>query len=102
MSIDKGIENGLATAAMAPWEFAPTSQQQLEWPKWGQYYETKGRPAKRLICRLQSGSRSSTGSGWAPQQRPIMSRIWRYMLRDMGRRSVFDRHCCRCTPARSW
>jgi peptide/nickel transport system substrate-binding protein len=43
MSIDKGIENGLATAAMAPWEFAPTSQQQLEWPKWGQYYETKGR-----------------------------------------------------------
>src|SRR5262249_31315737 len=43
MSIDKGIENGLATAAMAPGEFAPTSQQQLEWPKWGQYYETKGK-----------------------------------------------------------
>jgi peptide/nickel transport system substrate-binding protein len=42
VSIDKGIENGLATAAMSPWEFAPTSQQQLEWPKWGQYYETKG------------------------------------------------------------
>jgi len=42
MSIDKGIENGLATAAMPPWEFAPTTQQQLEWPKWGQYYETKG------------------------------------------------------------
>jgi len=42
MSIDKGIENGLATATMSPWEFAPTSQQQLEWPKWGQYYETKG------------------------------------------------------------
>jgi peptide/nickel transport system substrate-binding protein len=42
MSIDKGIENGLATAAMSPWEFAPTSQQQLQWPKWGQYYETKG------------------------------------------------------------
>lgn len=42
MSIDKGVENGLATSAMSPWEFAPTSQQQLEWPKWGQYYETKG------------------------------------------------------------
>ncbi len=42
MSIDKGIENGLATASMPPWELAPTSQQQLEWPKWGQYYETKG------------------------------------------------------------
>jgi peptide/nickel transport system substrate-binding protein len=42
MSMDKGIENGLATAAMSPWELAPTSQQQLQWPKWGQYYETKG------------------------------------------------------------
>jgi peptide/nickel transport system substrate-binding protein len=42
MSIDKGIENGLATAGMSPWEFAPTTQQQLEWPKWGQYYESKG------------------------------------------------------------
>ena len=43
MSIDKGIENGLATAEMSPSEFAPTSQQQLEWPKWGQYMETKGK-----------------------------------------------------------
>ena len=42
MSLDKGIENGLANAAASPWEFAPTSQQELEWPKWGQYYETKG------------------------------------------------------------
>jgi peptide/nickel transport system substrate-binding protein len=42
MSLDKGIENGLANAASSPWEFAPTSQQELEWPKWGQYYETKG------------------------------------------------------------
>src|SRR5215471_10011920 len=43
MSVDKGLENGLANAAASPWELAPTSQEQLEWPKWGQYYETKGR-----------------------------------------------------------
>jgi len=42
MSIAKGIENGLPTADMSPWEFAPTAQQQLQWPKWGQYFETKG------------------------------------------------------------
>jgi peptide/nickel transport system substrate-binding protein len=42
MSIDKGIENGLATADMSPAEFAPTSQEQLQWPKWGQYFQTKG------------------------------------------------------------
>ncbi len=43
MSIDKGIEDGLANASSSPWEFAPTSQQQLEWPKWGQYYENEGK-----------------------------------------------------------
>ena len=43
MALDKGVDNGLANAASSPWEFAPTSQQQLQWPKWGQYYETKGR-----------------------------------------------------------
>ena len=43
MSLDKGIENGLATADMSPSGFAPTDQQQLEWPKWGQYMETKGK-----------------------------------------------------------
>ena len=42
MALDKGIENGLANAASSPWEFAPTTQQELQWPKWGQYYETKG------------------------------------------------------------
>jgi peptide/nickel transport system substrate-binding protein len=42
MSIWFGLENGIPTAEMSPGEFAPTSQQQLQWPKWGQYYETKG------------------------------------------------------------
>ena len=42
MTIWYGIENGIPTAEMQPDEFAPTSQQQLQWPKWGQYYETKG------------------------------------------------------------
>ena len=27
---------------MSPWEVAPTSQQQLQWPQWGQFVETKG------------------------------------------------------------
>ena len=56
MSIDKGIENGLATAAMSPWEFAPTSQQQLEWPKWGQYHRDQGHGGRGArSARRQSG-----------------------------------------------
>jgi peptide/nickel transport system substrate-binding protein len=42
MSIWYGLENGIPTADMSPQEFAPTNQQQLQWPKWGQYYETRG------------------------------------------------------------
>ena len=37
-----GYDNGIPTAAMAPWEFAPTRQDLLHWPLWGQYQETKG------------------------------------------------------------
>ena len=40
MSIWWGLENGLPTADTSPDEFAPTSQLQLQWPKFGQYYET--------------------------------------------------------------
>ena len=42
MSVWSGFENGIPTAAMSPAELAPTSQQQLQWPKWGQYFETSG------------------------------------------------------------
>ncbi len=47
MALDKGVENGLANATSSPWEFAPTTQQQLEWPKWGQYFETRGAAGER-------------------------------------------------------
>jgi peptide/nickel transport system substrate-binding protein len=42
MTVWTGIENGLPTADMSPWELAPTTQQQWMWPKWGQYLETSG------------------------------------------------------------
>lgn len=43
MSVWFGLENALPTAATPPNELAPTSQQQLNWPKWGQHWETGGR-----------------------------------------------------------
>jgi peptide/nickel transport system substrate-binding protein len=76
MSISKGLENGLVTAAMPPLELTPTSQQQLQWPKWGQYYENKGAAgeapdmpfAKDLLRLLQawfnSGSMEERGKIW--------------------------------------
>jgi len=80
MSLDKGIENGLATADMSPWQFAPTAQHQLEWPKWGQYAETKGKAGEapdlpsaiRLKDLYQSWLAASEGDEHA--------RIWHQML----------------------
>jgi len=46
MSVWTGLENGLATAAFSPSELAPVDQNDLEWPKWGQYYETRGMSGK--------------------------------------------------------
>ena len=42
MAIAKGIDNGIPTADMAPTEFVPIEQNQYQWPKWGQFYETGG------------------------------------------------------------
>lgn len=42
MAIWFGKENGVAGADMSPAEFAPSSQQQLQWPRWGQFHETGG------------------------------------------------------------
>lgn len=42
MSIFNGVDNGLATANSVPSEFVPVQQDNLQWPKWGQYYQTDG------------------------------------------------------------
>jgi peptide/nickel transport system substrate-binding protein len=81
MSISYGLENGIPTADMSPWEFAPTSQfDQYQWPKWGQYWETKGEAgeapdmpeAKELLSLFQS---------WrAAQSSAERAAIWHQML----------------------
>ena len=67
---------------MSPWELAPTCQQQLEWPKWGQYVDTKGQSgeapelpaAMRLKELYESWLAASAGDEHAL--------IWHDMLRS--------------------
>ncbi len=42
MSVWTGLDNGLPTPDSSPAELAPDMQQSYEWPKWGQYWETRG------------------------------------------------------------
>jgi peptide/nickel transport system substrate-binding protein len=48
ISVWSGIENGLATPDNSPDELAPTSQLQLQWPKFGQYVETGGKSGEAV------------------------------------------------------
>lgn len=56
MSTWQGYSNAIPIAAMSPAELAPTDQQHLQWPKWGQYTETSGQsgeePALVEVHRL--------------------------------------------------
>src|SRR6185312_8366107 len=47
MSVWSGLNNGVPTPEMSPAELAPTTQEQLEWPMWGQYYEQNRRGGEK-------------------------------------------------------
>ena len=48
MSVWTGMDNGFPSADMSPWEFTPTSQQQFQWAKWGQFLETTGESGEKV------------------------------------------------------
>ena len=76
ISIWGGFENGVPTPDMSPAELAPTMQHSLQWPKWGQYFETSGGsgeppdlPAALELVRLNeqwlaAGSREEREAAW--------------------------------------
>lgn len=48
MSASHGLDNAIPSALMPPTELAPMRQDNLSWPKWGQYVETKGASGERI------------------------------------------------------
>jgi len=80
VSIWSGIENGLPNADTIPDELAPTSQQQLQWPKWGQYYQTKGKIGEKpLLAAAQELLELNRRWVTAPD-RAAREKIWHRML----------------------
>jgi peptide/nickel transport system substrate-binding protein len=79
---------GLPTPDMSPDWLAPVSLQQLQWPKWGAYYESKGHegeaptlPAARRLVELYGRWLVSSD----PDER---ARVWAEML-DINAEEVF-------------
>ena len=61
MTAWSGWDTGLATAEMSPDELAPTRQDTLSWPKWGQFFEANGKageapdlPAAKELLKLNA------------------------------------------------
>ena len=81
MSVWTGLENALPTADMPPLELAPTSQMQFNWPKWGQYVETKGAAgeAPDMEAAKQLAELLSQWNGTTDVE--MRSRIWQEMMR---------------------
>ncbi len=42
MTVGKGWDNGVPSAATSPMALAPTVQDTMTWPKWGQHFQTMG------------------------------------------------------------
>ena len=67
MSSSGGLSNAVPTADMSPAELAPTSRQDLEWPRWGAHFETGGKsgeppglPFARALLELYGNWNSAT------------------------------------------
>jgi len=80
MSVWFGLENGVPTSSSSPEELAPTRQLQLQWPKWGQYFNTSGKSGE-LPQIEEVKELSALNKEWrltsSPQRR---EEIWHRML----------------------
>ncbi len=47
MSVWSGLDNAVVTADMSPFEISPSAEDQLNWPRWGQYYQTGGKQGEK-------------------------------------------------------
>ncbi|MGB0684224.1 MAG: ABC transporter substrate-binding protein [Magnetovibrionaceae bacterium] len=75
-----GLENGVASPDSDPTELVPSKQNQLQWPKWGQFLETGGRSGKP-IDMMEPLMLQSLGALWrragTGEER---KEIWRQIL----------------------
>lgn len=80
MSVWSGLENGLPHAGINPAELAPTTQYGLQWPKWGQWHETKGQSGE-AIDMAEAKELYQLYSEWLGTiDKETRERIWHRML----------------------
>jgi peptide/nickel transport system substrate-binding protein len=80
MAVWGGLENGVPTANISPAALAPTSQQQLQWPKWGQHFETGGKSGQPIDMPLANRLMELNAEWITAPNEMARENIWQQML----------------------
>ncbi|MEM1102042.1 MAG: ABC transporter substrate-binding protein, partial [Pseudomonadota bacterium] len=77
-----GWNNGVPTADAPPDELAPVSQAAYYWPRWGQYYQTKGQAGVPVPDEMPEAQRllELYGEWTAAPTKAARAEAWREML----------------------
>ena len=71
----------MATSEMSPEQLAPTTTPQLQWPKWGQYYETNGKAGEPPQIQEVIGQIKRYKAWLAAESADQRATIWHEMLK---------------------
>ncbi len=80
MAAWSGLDNGVPTPEMSPEMLAPTNQQQLQWPKFGQFFETSGKAGDALDMPEVKALAALLQDWYGATDRAERERIWHRML----------------------
>lgn len=80
MSVWFGLENGIPSAVSNPAALAPTSQQHLHWPKWGQYFETGGKSGKPIDLPVAQKLFDLNKTWAVVKSKSDKAKVWHKML----------------------
>jgi len=80
MAVWSGLENGIPTRNFEPRELAVTSQQQFQWPKWGQYIETRGLSGEKVELKEVQLLNELLVKWQNTSDQKLRKRIWQDML----------------------
>ena len=89
MSVWFGLENGIPTPVSSPAELAPTNQDQFQWPKWGQHYQTNGKAGEKIDMAIPRRLASLNNAWVAAENDDRRAEVWREML-DLYTDNVFS------------
>jgi peptide/nickel transport system substrate-binding protein len=89
ISVWFGLENGIPTAGTSPAELAPTNQEQFQWPKWGQYFQTNGKAGEQVDMAIPQRLAGLNESWVIAEDDATRRKIWMEMI-DLYTDNVFS------------